>query len=128
MNETQPLFDGDSEYAGIWYPTFTYSQSGMFITADSYVMSANLSSITLTIVISETSYYIKNVQSPIAQRPEIIFRTLLFSFLCLEICATAFVICKLLLIPFYCKLYAIYSGRPSNRVKPENDMKPNDHH
>ncbi len=95
----------------------------MFITADSYVMSANLTSITLTIVISETSYYIKNVQSPIAKQSEIIFRTLLFAILCLEICALVFVICKLLLIPLYYKLYAIYFHRPINTVEPEHEMK-----
>jgi len=99
----------------------------MFITSDSYVMSANLTSMTLTIYITETSYYIKNVQSPIAKQPEIIFRTLLFAILCLEICALVFVICKLLLIPLYHKMYALYFRRPINRVEPEHEMKSNHH-
>ncbi|CAF5141647.1 unnamed protein product, partial [Rotaria sp. Silwood1] len=66
VNETEPLSGSNSEFEGIWYPTFTYSLNEMFITADTYAMSANLTSTTLTIDISETSYYIKNVQSPIA--------------------------------------------------------------
>ena len=62
----------------------------MFISADNYVTMANLTSTKVTIEMSETSYYIKNLQSPIAKESEVIFRTLLFSFLCLELCAIAF--------------------------------------
>jgi hypothetical protein len=97
----------------------------MFITANSYVMFANLTSITLTIDITETSYYIKNVQSPIAKQPEILFRTLLFSFLCLEICALAFVIVKLLIVPLYNKIVRVYC--PNNFVEPEYEIKSNHH-
>ncbi len=99
----------------------------MFITADNYVMSANLTSMTLTIVISETPYYIKNTQSPIAKEPEIIFHTLLFAFLCLEICAMIFLICELFLLPLFHKIYAFYHRRPFNIVEPEHKMKSNHH-
>ena len=91
----------------------------MFITADTYVLSSNLSSTTITIDISETSYYIKNVQSPIAKQGEVIFRTLLFAFLCLELCAISFLIGKLIVIPVAKKIY--YCARPgANRVTPGN--------
>ncbi len=122
MNETEPLYGSESDFGGIWYPTFTYSLNQMFLDANSYIMFANLTSMTLTIVISETSYYIKNVQSPIAKQPEIIFRTVLFSIVCLEICGLIFVICKLLLIPFYRKIYALYFTRPVNHVHPEHEL------
>jgi hypothetical protein len=127
VNETEPLSDGDSEFEGIWYPTFTYSLNQMFMTAGSYVSSANLTSTTLTIYITETSYYIKNVQSPIAKLPEIIFHTLLFAFLCLEICALAFLITKLLLIPLYHKIAVVCFHRHINSVLPEHEMKSNHH-
>ncbi|CAF1380842.1 unnamed protein product [Rotaria sordida] len=127
VNETEPLSGSDSEFGGIWYPTFTYSLNEMFITADTYAMSTNLTSTTLTIDISETSYYIKNVQSPIAKQPEIIFRTLLFSFLCLEICAMTFLICKLLLIPIYRKVTSCCFPHCINSVEPEYEMKSNHH-
>lgn len=101
----------------------------MFISANSYATLANLTSTTLTIDISETSYYIKNTQSPIAKRPEIIFRTLLFAFLCLELCTMTFLIVKLLLIPLALKIYALYTGRrPNNAVHSEHELKANDHH
>ena len=121
--------DENSEFGGIWYPTFTYSLSEMFISANSYATLANLTSTTLTIDITETSYYIKNTQSPIAKRPEIIFRTLLFAFLCLELCAMTFLIVKLLLIPLVLKIYTLYTGRrPNNAVRPEHELKANHHH
>ena len=109
VNETVPLASGGSDFEGIWYPTFTYSPKEMFITADDYALLANLSSTILTIVISETSYYIKNVQSPIAKEAEVIFRTLLFSFLCLELSAMTFLIFKLVLIPLYNKIVRAWS-------------------
>ena len=76
----------------------------MLMTADNYALLSNLTSTTLTIDITETSYYIKNVQSPIAKEPEVIFRTLLFAFLCLELSAMTFLIIKLVLIPLYNKI------------------------
>ena len=100
-------------------PTFAYSENQMFFDAAQYVTSANLSSTTLTLTISETPYYIKNVQSPIAKKPEVIFRTLLFSFLCLEICAMTFLIFKLVIVPLYHKIKDILFGRRSNVVEPE---------
>ena len=104
VNQTEPLSGSESVFSSIWYPTLTYSANDMFITASSYDLLANLSSTTVTFEISETSYYIRNIQSPIAKQPEVIFRTLLFAFLCLEICAMAFLIGKLLLIPLCRKL------------------------
>jgi len=99
----------------------------MFITADNYVMSANLTSMTLTIVISETPYYIKNTQSPIAKEPEIIFHTLLFAFLCLEISGLIFLIFKLLLIPLFQQIYASYYHHPFNNIEPEHERKSSHH-
>ena len=91
----------------------------MFVDAARYVTSSNLTSTTLTLTISETSYYIKNVQSPIAKKPEVIFRTLLFSFLCLEICAMTFLIFKLVIVPLYHKIQESLPGHRTNTVEPE---------
>ncbi|CAF1330687.1 unnamed protein product [Adineta steineri] len=128
INETDPLFGDTSDFAGIWYPTFTYSLSEMFISSDYYLTSANLTSTTITIDITETSYYIKNIQSPIAKEPEIIFRTLLFAFLCLEICAMAFLICRLLIMPLINKIYMRFTGHPIVPFKPEHDKESNHQH
>jgi hypothetical protein len=105
VNETQPLSGSDSQYSGIWYPTFTYNLDDMFVKQEAYISLAIVSSLTLQIEIQETSVYIKNTQAPIAKRAEVIFRTLLFAFLCLEICAMTFLICKLVMIPLVCAIY-----------------------
>ena len=128
INETEPLSSGDSEFAGIWYPTLTSSKHEMFLDADRYVTSANLSSTTLTLVIGETSHYIKNVQSPIAKQPEVIFRTLLFSFLCLEMCAMGFLIVKLIIKPVVLVIHRIVCRRDQAEVEPEYMTKINHHH
>ena len=88
-----------------------YSIDEMFIDAARYVVSADLSSTTLTVAISETSYYIKNVQSPIAKKPEVVFRTLLFSSLCLEVCAMTFLIAKLIVVPVFRTIRQRYSDK-----------------
>ncbi|CAF2064023.1 unnamed protein product [Rotaria magnacalcarata] len=123
INETEPLSGSDSFFEGIWYPTFKYSLSQMFLSADTYKMAAKLTSTTLTINIAETPYYIKNYQAPIAKQAEVIFRTLLFASLCLEICATTFIICKLLLIPIYKRISAHLCPTFTNIVEPEYEMK-----
>jgi hypothetical protein len=89
----------------------------MFLTASAYATSTSLSSTTLTINIAETSYYIKNVQSPIAKQAEVIFRLLLFTILCLELAGLAFLIVKLLIIPLYKKIAVCFC--PNNVVEPE---------
>jgi hypothetical protein len=121
VNETEPLSGDQSNFGGIWYPTFGYDINEMFISADNYVTMANLTSTKVTIVLSETSYYIKNLQSPIAKESEVIFRTLLFSFLCLELCAIFFLICKLLIIPFIEKCIVPCFKPCKKRVHPTND-------
>jgi hypothetical protein len=105
------LDEGESEFDGIWLPALMYSIDEMFIDAVTYLASADLSSTTLTVAISETSYYIKNVQSPIAKKAEVIFRTLLFSSLCLEICTMSFLLAKLIVVPAFRKIRQRYSDK-----------------
>jgi hypothetical protein len=50
-------------------------------------------------IISETSYYIKNRQLPIAKLREIIFHNLLFTIVCLEIFRLIILLWKLTLLP-----------------------------
>ena len=127
INETEPLFDGDSTFEGIWFPTFTYDMNEMFIDADRYATSAVALSKTLTISIGQTSYYIKNVQSPIAKRPEVIFRTLLFASLCLELCAMCFLIVKLFIVPAYLKIQEKCCG-PRKTTTREDRAETENHH
>jgi hypothetical protein len=101
----------------------------MFLTANGYATSTSLaSSTTLTIVISETSYYIQNDQSPIAKESEVVFRTLLFSFICLELCGMLFLIINLLLIPLFTKIARHFCHYRGNAVSPEENTGHHEHH
>ncbi|CAF1388015.1 unnamed protein product [Rotaria sordida] len=99
INETEPLRGHESSFSGIWYPTFMMSEDHVFISSEEYDISANLTSTTLTIVLSETSYYIKNRQLPIAKLREIIFHNLLFTVVCLEIFRLLILLWELTIMP-----------------------------
>ncbi|CAF3717154.1 unnamed protein product, partial [Adineta steineri] len=99
INETEPLTGYKPKFSGIWNPKFVVDENHMFISSDDYVTSINLTSTTLTIFISETSYYIKNRQLPIAKLREIVFHNLLFTIVCLEIFRLVILLYKLTMVP-----------------------------
>ncbi|UJR28926.1 hypothetical protein I4U23_010145 [Adineta vaga] len=90
----------ESDFGGIYIPTFTVDMNSLFVSNDQYVRSSATIT-TLAIVISETPYYVKNVQQPIARKSEVIFRNLLFTVVCLEIFGLIFLSYKLLFKPLY---------------------------
>jgi len=71
----------------------------MFISFDEHPTSNNLPSTKLTTIVSESSYYIKNHQLPIAKLREIIFHNLLFILVYLEIFRLIFLLFKLIIVP-----------------------------
>jgi hypothetical protein len=102
VNETEAMSGSEeSQFDGIWYPTFTVDQNQMFLTEEKYMTTTNLAKTTVTIVISETPFYIQNHEAPIAKRPEIIFHNLLFTIVCLEIFGLVFLLFKLVCIPLF---------------------------
>ena len=102
INETEPMEGDQSDFTGIYIPTFTVDMNSLFVTIDQYIRSA-LVLTTLSIDITETSYYVKNSQEPIARHSEIIFRDVLFSLCCLELFGLAFLAYKLAFKPLYYK-------------------------
>jgi hypothetical protein len=113
INETKSMVGEESEFSGIYIPTFTIDMNSLFISNDQYVLSA-LTSTTLTIDITETPYYIKNLQEPIARQSEIIFHNLLFTVVCLEIFGLVFISYKLAFKPLY---YKIVRSKLSEKYK-----------
>ena len=114
------------EFAGIWYPTFQVDENQMFLTQEKYMTTTDLSATTLTIVISETSFYIQNHQAPIAKRPEIIFHNFLFTIVCLEMFGLVFLIFKLIIIPLFELIEHRTKNRQNIRVRPRDGH--NDEH
>ena len=103
INETLPLVGEESNFSGIYIPTFTMDTSSLFVTESQYIRS-NSTIIACTITIHETPYFVKNLQEPIAKRSEIIFHDLLFTMVCLEIFGLGFLLYKLIIKPI-CSLF-----------------------
>jgi hypothetical protein len=83
INITEGLtLDDETTYSGIWLPTSTFDFNQLF-------ENKNISNIRketiISLSISETPFFIRNKQQPIAKRFEIIFKTILFSTVCLDL-------------------------------------------
>ncbi|CAF1040639.1 unnamed protein product [Rotaria sordida] len=110
INETLPMEGEEGNFTGIYILTFTTNSDSLFLSQDQYVQSTS-SAIVLTLVISETPFYVKNVQQPIAKQAEIIFRTILFTVVCLELFGLVFILYKLILEPIYHLLHRVFCRR-----------------
>jgi hypothetical protein len=99
INRTYSLEEeGETEFSGVWLPIISGSLDEMFVDESEYKYATSTSTI-LSIVISETSYYVLNTQRPIATEDEVIFANLLFTIVCLEIFGLGFLIFKLIIFP-----------------------------
>ncbi|CAF1582698.1 unnamed protein product [Rotaria magnacalcarata] len=102
VNMTHALSEADpNRYSGIWIPTFStvalsdeqyYNEFGNYLR---YTSSLTV----IQIVIDERPFYIKNIEQPIVRTAELVFKGLLFTSLCIELFAFAFLIIKLLILP-----------------------------
>ncbi len=119
INETFPMIGEESDFSGIYIPTFTSDSNSLFISKDQYVFS-NLTLTTLIINIIETPYYVQNIQQPIAKSSEIIFHNLLFTIVCLEIFGLVFLFYKLIIKPL---CYLLFPKQfPKNNEKKYNKI------
>ncbi|CAF1044612.1 unnamed protein product [Adineta steineri] len=100
INRTYPLEEnGATEFNAVWLPIISGSTYQMFVDESEYKYSTSTTT-TLSIVISETSYYTLNIQKPITDYSELVFTNLLFTIVCFEIFGLGFLIFKLIIIPF----------------------------
>ncbi|CAF1184311.1 unnamed protein product [Adineta ricciae] len=123
INRTESLYDNDPVvFSGIWIPTVTiksfndriaYEQQGDYIR---YLSSRQI----LSIDFSETQFYIRNIQEPIAKSGEIIFHNILFSTVCIELFGLAYLLFKLVLFPavhwIFIKIMNRYSSKTSSKT------------
>jgi hypothetical protein len=99
INHTYPLADGgETQYSGLWLPIFSGSSDEIFVNGNEF-QYATSSSTTLSIMITETPYYVINTERPITSVDELIFANLIFTIVCLEIFGLGFLIFKLIIIP-----------------------------
>ncbi|UJR34338.1 hypothetical protein I4U23_021741 [Adineta vaga] len=119
------IFLNDVMYTGLWLPTLTtntltdnllFSQKGDFYR---YLHTK----MTLIVDITESEFYMKNTQEPIARTYEITFNTILFSMLCLDLFGLLFIIFKLAILPLIKLLSKYFFNKTTNKSLNSNKLK-----
>ena len=101
INETQPLSNSDdSQYSAIWTSIFVYNNEQMFYSDANYRLYHTKDQSVFIVRLTEASYFIFNVQEPITRMTEVIFTSLLFSTMCIELFALMFLFYKLAMHSF----------------------------
>jgi len=88
-------------FSGLWIPTFggeTSSDEIYYTQFGDYLRYISARTI-VQFVFDERAFYIKNIQSPIMRRPQMVFHALLFTSLCIELFALIFLFVNLLIVP-----------------------------
>ena len=97
INITEGLTDSDNTvYTGLWLPSFTYDVDQLFSSLKS--PKGNEDTI-LSLTISETAFFVKNTQQPIARGSEIIFHTILFIGVCIDLICIILLLLKIWFAP-----------------------------
>ena len=117
INQTTPMIGEESDFTGLYIPTFTVDINSLFFSNDLYVHSTSTLT-TLTLILTETPYYVKNIQQPIAKHSEIIFHNLLFTIVCLEIFGLIFLLYKLIIKPILRTIFP----KSSNKTKEQSSL------
>jgi hypothetical protein len=108
INRTYSLEeDGETEFSGLWLPTISGTLDQMFIDENEYMYATSTSTV-LSIVMSETPFYMSNIQRPITDEDELIFTNLLFTIVCFEIFGLGFLIFKLIIVPLIARLFGFW--------------------
>ena len=78
----------------------------------------------ISVSVSQSIFYVSNLQQPIARQAEVIFRSLLFTIVVLEVFGLLFLLFKLLLAPMLRGIGACLKQYPmrKNRVRPVGDL------
>jgi hypothetical protein len=123
INITKPLSNNDlTQYSALWIPTFIKNDDQLFYTESDFQLYHVQDNTILTIQITEATYYIFNTQEPITKITEVIFTDILFTTMCIELFALAFLFYKLAIAPFFKWLIGLCTG--SNKTMPKGNSGP----
>ncbi|CAF4590496.1 unnamed protein product, partial [Rotaria magnacalcarata] len=117
VNRTAPLSKtNDVILTGRWLPTLTVNTlaDALLFEQQGQYRRYLSNQIVLVVDLTESEFYLENSQEPIARPNEIIFQTVLFSMLCLELFGLLFLIFKLLISPFIPIVVQRYTKRTNN--------------
>ncbi|CAF1400512.1 unnamed protein product [Adineta steineri] len=99
VNQTDPLTDdGSSTFSAIWSSTFNVNSDELFTNESRYTFFYRTQT-NISVIIDENIFYVRNLQQPIARQTEIVFRSLLFTIVVLEVFGLLFLLMKLFFIP-----------------------------
>ena len=117
VNQTDPLnSDGLPTFSAIWSYSFSVDSDQLFTNENRYTFFYRTQT-NISITIEQNIFYISNLQQPIARQTEIIFRSLLFTIVVLEVFGLIFLLMKLLFIP----VFRIILGRLRHKVSKTRD-------
>ena len=101
VNQTSPMNLSERPVFGTeWVLSVDVLPDELFTVETRYTFYKREKTI-INIILVDEVYYVSNVQQPIARRSEIIFRTLLFTTVVIELFRLAFLISKLMFLPFF---------------------------
>ena len=96
INITESLTEDDNTtYSGLWLHTVDYDADRMFISSN----SSSRTSTNLFIQLTNTPFFIRNKQEPIARKSEILFHTILFIGMCIDLVGMILLLLKLWFSP-----------------------------
>ena len=124
VNQTDPLStDGSPTFSAIWSSSLNAITHDLFTNESRYTFFYRTQT-DINVTVSESIFYVSNVQQPIARQTEIIFRCLLFTIVVLEVFGLLFLLVKLLLAPMFRRVAAClrHYGARKNRVEPVDGL------
>ena len=124
VNQTAPLStDGSSTFSAIWSSSFNSVMDELFTNESRYTFFYRAQT-NISVTVSESIFYVKNLQQPIARQAEVVFRCLLFTIVVLEVFGLSFLLVKLLLAPMFREIvaYLKHLRTKKNRVEAAGDL------
>jgi hypothetical protein len=123
VNQTDPLnSDGSPTFSGIWSSSFSVNSDELFTTENRYTFFYRTQT-NISVIIGQSIFYISNLQQPIVRQTEIIFHSLIFTIVVLEVFGLVFLLVKLLLIPMFHIIFKRLRRRlPKNQATPTEKL------
>jgi hypothetical protein len=101
VNQTAPLnHDHSSRFSAIWSYSFNVKADELFTNESRYTFFYRTQT-SISVIISPSIFYVSNLQQPITKQTEVIFRSLLFTIVVLEVFGLIFLLIKLFLVPTF---------------------------
>ena len=100
VNVTKALDEnGVTQFSGVWLPIISADDNLNFIVEDDYESYGRTSVKSVTITLTQASYYVSRGEEPIIKSLSATFKNIIFASTCMELFGFAFLLSKLLISP-----------------------------